>query len=87
MTWDGNESAGVSTAGAFIVVEDDGVERLDLFLAGSLVEATSTALTEGLRTRNDRLGGIMYLQNKILNRQTPKAQMFWTKKCDMTSHY
>ena len=32
MTWDGNESAGVSTAVAFIAVEDDGVERLDLFL-------------------------------------------------------
>ena len=50
------------------------------------MEATSTALTEGLHARNDRLGGIMYLQNKILNRQTPKAQIFSTKKCYMTSH-
>ena len=39
------------------------------------MEAASTALTEGLRTRNDRLGGIMYLQNKMLHRQTPKAQI------------
>ena len=59
MTLGGRESGGFSSTGTSVFGGGGGAECLVLFFAGSFVEATLTAFTDGLRTRNDRFGGIV----------------------------